>query len=165
MGQQYLGEIRIVSFNFPPKGWAFCNGQLLSIQQNTALFSLLGTYYGGDGIRTFQLPNLQAAMPVDQGNQFVIGQTGGEANHTLVMGEMASHNHLAQAVAATGTSDSASGNTWAQDTTPIFADTTNTTMFPGALTPYGNGQPHNNLPPYLALSFVIALVGIYPSRN
>src|SRR5271156_3830775 len=99
MATPFLGEVRIVSFNYPPKGWAFCNGQTLSISQNTALFSLLGTFYGGDGIQTFQLPNLQARMPLHAGPGFTQGQAAGEVNHTLIMTEMSSHNHLAQGVA------------------------------------------------------------------
>lgn len=165
MGVPYLAEIRIVSFNFPPKGWAFCNGQLLPINQYQALFSLLGTTYGGDGVRTFQLPNLQASMPIHVGNGFAQGQAGGEVNHTLISGEMPTHTHQAQGVSTTASSAAATSNTWASATQSPYATTTNTTLGPTALSSAGGSQPHNNMPPYLALSFIIALNGIFPSRN
>jgi microcystin-dependent protein len=165
MGTPYLSEIRIVSFNFPPKGWAFCNGQTLPINQNQALFALLGTTYGGDGITTFQLPNLQARMPVHVGNGFNLGQTGGEANHTLTMTEMPSHNHQAQGSSATASSPSAGGNTWAVSTKNPYSTTPNTTLSPATAGMTGGSQSHNNMPPYLTLNFVIALNGIFPTRN
>jgi len=165
MATPYLGEIRIVSFNFPPKGWALCNGQTLAINQNQALFALLGTTYGGNGQTTFQLPNLQAGMPVHQGNGFAQGQTGGESNHTLVTAEMPSHNHVAQGVSTNSSNPSATGNTWAASAENPYAATPNTTMSPNAVSITGGGQPHSNMPPYLVLNFIIALQGIFPSRN
>ncbi len=165
MGTPYLAEIRVVSFNFPPKGWALCNGQTLAINQNQPLFSLLGTTYGGDGIRTFNLPNLQGSMPVNVGPGFVQGQVGGEANHTLINGEMPTHTHQAQGVSTTASSPSASGNTWAAATQNPYSATPNTTLGPTALSSAGGSQPHPNMPPYLVLNFIIALNGIYPSRN
>src|ERR1700676_1322461 len=113
MSQQYLSEIRIVSFNYPPKGWAFCNGQTLPINQYQALFSLIGTYYGGDCITNFKLPNLQARMPVHQGPNYVIGQAAGESAHTLITQEMPGHQHQAQGFSGNATSDVATNNTWA----------------------------------------------------
>jgi len=165
MSEQYLGEIKLVSFNFPPKGWAFCNGQVMAISQNQALFALLGTYYGGDGIRTFQLPNLQAAMPIHQGNGYSLGQMGGESAHTLVTTEIPSHNHNAQGVSTNATSAAATGNTWPVCTQNAYGTAANTTMLPGTVSLAGGSQPHPNMPPYLVLSFIIALQGIFPSQN
>ena len=167
MGTPYLSEIRIVSFNFAPRGWALCNGQTLSINQNQALFALLGTTYGGDGITTFKLPNLQASMPVHQGNGFNLGNAGGEAAHTLTVPEMPSHTHTAQGVSTTATSPAATNNTWATSTANPYntQPPPNTTMSPATVAMAGGGQPHDNMPPYLTLNFVIALQGIYPSQN
>ena len=165
MATPFLSEVRIVSFNFAPKGWALCNGQTLSIQQNQALFSLLGTTYGGDGITNFKLPNLQASMPVNQGPGFSLGQAGGESSHTLILTEIPAHTHMAQGVSTTASAETAAGNTWAQSTQSPFATSANTTLKPTALGTIGSGLPHNNMPPYLVLNFVIALQGIFPSRN
>jgi len=165
MATPFLGEIKVVSFNYPPKGWAFCNGQIMSIAQNQALFALLGTTYGGNGIQTFALPNLQASMPVHVGSGFIQGQAGGEANHTLISGEMPLHTHQAQGVSTTASSPSATSNTWATATQNPYGTTPNTTLGPTALSSAGGSQPHPNMPPYLVLNFVIALTGIFPSRN
>ncbi len=165
MATPFVGEIKIVTFGFPPKGWAFCNGQLLSIAQNQALFSLLGTTYGGDGRTNFALPNLQSRMPIHVGNGFAQGATGGEVNHTLVTQEMPSHTHVAQGVSANATSATAAGETWAVSTQNPYNATPNTTLGPAAAASAGGGQPHPNMPPYLVLNFVIALSGIFPSRN
>jgi microcystin-dependent protein len=165
MGTPYLGEIRVFSFNYPPKGWAFCNGQTLAINQNQALFALLGTMYGGDGRTTFQLPNLQGRMPIHVGNTFTQGQVGGEANHTLTSTEMPSHNHSATGVTTAASSAAATNATWAASPKNPYSAAKNTVMAPGALGNIGDSQPHNNLPPYLTLSFCIALNGIFPSRN
>jgi microcystin-dependent protein len=167
MGTPYLSEIRIVSFNFAPRGWALCNGQTLSINQNQALFSLLGTTYGGDGITNFKLPNLQASMPLQQGNGFNLGNAGGEATHTLTVPEMPSHTHTAQGVSTTATAPSATNNTWATSTANPYntQPPPNTTLNPATIAMTGGGQPHDNMPPYLTLNFVIALQGIFPSRN
>src|SRR5580698_6197942 len=113
MGTPYLSEIRIVSFNFPPRGWAFCNGQTLAINQNAALFSLMGTTYGGDGITTFQLPNLQGRMPVHNGNGLPQGSVSGETTHTLITSEMPNHSHAATGVSTSATTPTATSNTWA----------------------------------------------------
>lgn len=165
MGTPYLAEIKIVSFNFAPKGWAFCNGQLLPISQNQALFSLLGTFYGGDGVETFRLPNLQASMPIHVGSGFVQGQVGGEVNHTLLLQEIPSHNHTAQGSPAAASSGSASGNSWAISAQEPYAASPNTTMAPAAAASAGGSQPHPNMPPYLVLNFVIAIAGIFPTQN
>lgn len=177
MSDQFLGEIRIFPFNFAPVGWAMCNGQILPISQNTALFSLLGTYYGGDGQSTFALPNLQGAAPMDMGNgagltQRVVGQTGGETSVTLALSQIPAHNHQVLASASAGTTNSPAAAGWAvphlgkTGINAYTADTThNVSMSPAALAMAGGGQAHNNMPPYLVLNFCIALSGIFPSRN
>ncbi|MGB6687508.1 MAG: tail fiber protein [Terracidiphilus sp.] len=165
MSTPYLGEIRIVSFNFAPKGWALCNGQTLAINQNAALFSLLGTTYGGNGTTTFALPNLQARMPVHVGSGFVQGQAAGEVNVTLITSQLPAHTHTAQGVTSNASSASATGNAWAVTAQNAYAASPNTTMAPAAAASAGGSQPHPNMPPYLVLNFVIALQGIFPSRN
>lgn len=165
MSEPFLGEIRIVSFNFAPKGWALCNGQLLPINQYQALFSLLGTTYGGNGIQNFQLPNYQARMPVHVGNGYVQGEAAGEAAHTLIQTEMPLHTHSAVGVTTNANSASASGNAWASSGQNPYAATPNTQMSPSVLKTTGGSQPHDNMAPYLTLNFVIALSGIFPSRN
>ena len=167
MGTPYLSEIRIVSFAFPPKGWALCNGQTLPINQNQALFSLLGTTYGGDGVTNFKLPNLQASMPIHQGNGYPLGAIGGESSHTLSSAEIPSHTHVAQGVSTPASSPTATGHTWAASTANPYntQPPPNTTLNPATLNSTGGSQPHNNMSPYLTLNFVIALQGIYPSQN
>lgn len=165
MSTPFLGEIRVFGFAFPPKGWALCNGQTLPINQNQALFALLGTMYGGNGTTTFQLPNLQARMPVHQGSEYVQGLAAGEAAHTLLTTEVPAHNHTATGVTTDASTSSAAGATWAASTKNPFSTAANTTMAPGALGNAGSSQPHDNMPPYLTLSFCIALQGIFPSRN
>lgn len=165
MAEPFLSEIRIMSFSFAPKGWAFCNGQLLPINQNQALFSILGTTYGGDGRTTFALPNFQGRMPIHQGQGFTIGQLGGEAAHSLTINEMPAHNHPAMG-AATANGFSPNGTVWAPaDGALEYYATPNTTMSPAAIANSGGSQPHENEAPYLVLNLIIALVGIFPSRN
>jgi microcystin-dependent protein len=164
MGTPYLSEIKIVSFNFAPKGWAFCNGQLLPINQNQALFSLLGTTYGGDGRVNFGLPNLQGRIPNHMGNGFVLGELGGEQAHTLNISELPGHNHVPVGSSAAPTVATAAGNLWASITN-LYAATSNVTMKPACITATGGSQPHDNMSPYLVLNFVIALQGIFPSQN
>lgn len=166
MSDPYIGEIRVVSFNFPPNGWAFCNGQLLPISQNQALFSLLGTNYGGDGQSTFGLPNLQGRMPIHPGNGYSVGQLGGAAAHTLTINEMPAHNHLAQGQSATATTGTIPANAvWAASAENPFAPTPNVGMSPVAIGNAGGSQPHENRPPFLVLNFIIALQGVFPSRT
>jgi microcystin-dependent protein len=163
----YLGQISIFSFGFAPKGWALANGQILPITQNTALFALLGTTYGGDGERTFQLPNFQARVPIHMGNGFSEGQVGGESIHTLINAEMPAHSHTVSANKNAGTQASPASNLWAADgdgNLP-YSSAGGQALAPGAIGTAGGGQPHNNMAPYLVLNFCIALQGIFPSRN
>ena len=165
MSEPFLGEIKLISWNFPPKGWTFCNGQLLPINQNQALFSILGTTYGGDGRVNFALPNFQARLPVHVGNGFTLGERGGEVAHTLNISELPAHNHPAIG-AATATGASPASNTWAPaDGSLQYYPTPNTAMNPAAIGNIGGNQPHENEAPYLVLNFIIALQGIFPSQN
>jgi microcystin-dependent protein len=172
MSTPYLGQITSFAFNFPPKNWALCNGQVLPINQNAALFSLLGTTFGGNGVSTFALPNLQGSFPTHSGtdsitgNTVVLGEVGGEINHTLTTAEMANHTHPMLACSAVGTSGSPVGNfpAPAANGQSLFASPANTTLGTGSGF-VGGGQPHNNMPPYLVINFCIALTGIFPTRN
>ena len=162
MSEPFLGEIKICAFNFAPKGWAMANGQLLSINQNQALFSILGTTYGGDGRVNFALPNFQGAMPIHMGGDFTLGQRGGEANHTLITSEMPAHTHGAIASTIAADQSTPANNLWAKGNN-AYNSSANVAM--NAISTVGGGQPHNNTPPYLVLNFAIALQGIFPSRN
>ena len=175
MSNQFVGEIRIFAGNFAPTGWAFCNGQLIPISQNTALFSLLGTAYGGNGKSTFALPNLQGSAPMQQGQgagltDRFIGETGGEATVTLLTSEMPAHNHQAMGI---GTSDQTApgpGVVWGsmagRNPPPLYSDAVpDVTMSPSATGATGSSFPHNNYQPLLVLNFIIAQQGIFPSRG
>ncbi|MFC6356146.1 phage tail protein [Luethyella okanaganae] len=164
MSEPFIGEIRMVSFNYAPKRWALCNGQLLPIAQNQALFSLLGTYYGGNGQTTFALPDLRERIPLHVGAGFIQGQTGGEAAHVLTIDELPSHAHGAVA-ATTADAISPSNAYWAGPRKPAYGPNPGTPLAAASLASSGGGQPHNNLPPYLVVNFAIALTGIFPSRN
>lgn len=166
MAEPFLAEIRMTSFNFPPKGWAFCDGQLLPINQNQALFSLLGTNYGGDGRVNFALPDLRGRTPIHVGSGHVLGQKGGEESHTLSVQEMPAHKHPVNATdAAAATSDPA-GALLASPVFDVYKQPSDlASMSPQAATNTGAGQAHQNMQPFLVLSFVIALQGIFPSQN
>jgi microcystin-dependent protein len=166
MAEPFLGEIRIFGFNFAPTGWAFCSGQLLPIQQNAALFSILGTTYGGDGTTSFALPDFQGRVPMHMGSGFVIGQRGGEEQHTLNISEYPQHVHPVAGQSGQRTSPTpaatavlASGDIYG------LGPPDNTTLSPLALGNSGGSQPHENRQPYLALNFCIAMQGIFPSQN
>jgi microcystin-dependent protein len=165
MSDPFLSEIRMFSFSFAPRGWALCNGQLLPINQNQALFALVGTTYGGNGQTTFALPNLQGSVPLHVGNNFTLGQVGGELTHTLSTGEMPQHSH--QPVGgSTATSPGPSGNVWGTTNQNNYSSAApDQTMNPASIGSAGSGQPHPNQPPFLVINFCIALVGIFPSRN
>ncbi|MCW2758588.1 MAG: tail collar protein [Nocardioidaceae bacterium] len=165
MSQPFIGEIKLVSFNFPPRGWAFCNGQLLPINQNQALFSILGTMYGGDGQTTFALPNLKGRTMIHAGNGYVQGQNGGAESHTLTINEMPQHVHPPVATTARATTGDPTNAIWATTPTAAYAPAPNGLMADTATADSGGSQPHENRPPFLVLNYVIALVGIFPSRN
>jgi microcystin-dependent protein len=165
MAEPFLSEIRIFSFNFPPKGWALCNGQLLPIAQNQALFSLLGTTYGGDGIRTFGLPNLQVRTAMHQSTNYIRGQVSGETAHTLTVNELPNHTHFAMASSNSPDLSTPLNAFWASNSTfGLYGSNINEAMSPASLAATG-AQPHDNMSPYLVVSFCIALLGIFPSRN
>jgi microcystin-dependent protein len=166
MSEPFLAEIRIVSFAFAPKGWALCNGQLLPINQNQALFALLGTTYGGNGTTTFALPDLRGRTAIHFGSAHFLGERSGEEAHTLVASEMPQHAHVVQATGNDGTTVVPTGNVLARVPARIYESPASlTTLRPETVTVAGGSQPHTNMQPYLVLSFVIALQGIFPSRN
>ena len=172
MANPFLGEIRAFPFNFAPKGWAFCDGQLMPISQNTALFSLLGTTYGGDGRTTFALPNLQGNAPLGFGqgpglSLYDLGETGGEEAVTLLQSEIPAHNHAAACNTNAADSASPGGEVWAPEVagSNAYGSAGGTAMSPSALSVAGGSQPHNNLQPYLVLNYCIALQGIFPARG
>ena len=175
MASPFVAEIRIFPFNFAPKGWAFCDGQILPLSQNTALFSLLGTTYGGDGKSNFALPNMQGNSPMHPGqgpglSLHDLGETGGSDTVSLLESEIPSHSHSANADSGAGSANDPTGNVWAsaqvlRQGQNLYATTGGTSMSGNALAPAGGDQPHNNLQPYLTLNFCIALQGVYPPRT
>ena len=166
MAEPFLSEIRIMSFNFAPKGWAQCNGQLLPINQNQALFSLLGTTYGGDGRVNFALPNTQGRTPIHVGGGHTLGERGGEQAHTLTQAEMPTHTHSVNGSSAlTGGNVSPNGRYLGGANNAYHSPTNLTTLDPTTVTNTGGSQPHLNMQPFLALNFCIALQGIFPSPN
>ncbi|WP_022901285.1 phage tail protein [Humibacter albus] len=166
MSDPYLGEIRLVSFSLLPKGWALCNGQILAINQNEALYSLLGTSYGGDGRTTFALPDLRARIPRGyDASRYAVGSSGGEAAHTLTVPEMAAHTHTV-AAGANAAQASPAGAVWGTTAAAVYqAAAPNTAMNAASISDSGGSQPHENRSPYLGLQFVIATQGIFPTRN
>ena len=173
MSEPFLAQIQIFGFNFAPQGWAFCNGQILSISQNTALFSLLGTLYGGNGTSNFALPNLQSRVAIGQGNGSgltprVVGEQGGEEFVTVLANQIPGHTHPARCNSAMGTSYDPTNQVWSQDAggNQEYGSTLAAgAMAPNAVQPAGGGGTHNNIQPFLALNFCIALQGIFPARQ
>lgn len=166
MAEPFLSEIRIMSFSFAPKGWALCNGQLLPINQNQALFSLLGTTYGGDGRVNFALPDLRARTPIHVGSGHTLGERGGEQAHTLGIAEIPTHAHVARATSNVGDSQSGTGKVLANVPGRIYADPASLVNLSGpTVTNVGGSQAHENRQPFLTLTFSIALQGIFPSPN
>jgi len=171
MSEPFMGEVRIFSNTFAPRGWAQCNGQFLPINQNQALFSLLGTMYGGNGQTTFALPDLRGAVPVHVGGGFTQGQVGGAATHTVTQTEMPAHNHLLNTSDAppevSPAGNIATGRTLAQAPALVYSDSaaTLTSFAPSSVSNVGGSQAHENRQPYAVLLFAIALLGIFPSRN
>jgi microcystin-dependent protein len=169
--EPFVGQILIVPFNFAPKGFAFCNGQILLISQNVALFSLLGTTYGGDGRTTFALPDLQGRVPIGMGqgpglSTYNLGQKGGEEFVTLTLAQIPSHSHIPMAGASPANSGSPAGNYWSMPRVLLYSSTApDTAMNPAALGMTGGGQPHENRKPFLVMNYIIALQGIYPARS
>lgn len=175
----YLGEIRMVGWGFTPTGWALCNGQLMAISQYAALFSLLGTYYGGDGVQTFALPNLQSRIPIHQGtglglSTYTMGQVGGSENVTLSSAQMPQHTHLVGvsnlvgSVADPTNAILAQGNSGTSRSPVAVTDYVTSaptgSLSPTALSVAGSNQPHSNIQPYLCISFIISLTGVFPAR-
>jgi microcystin-dependent protein len=166
MAEPFLSEIRLMSFVFAPRGWALCNGQLLPINQNQALFSLLGTTYGGDGRVNFALPDLRGRTPIHVGSGHTLGERGGEQAHTLSIAEIPTHTHAAAASSlATGGNANPTGRFLGSGNNVYHSPASLTSMTPGTVANTGGSQAHLNMQPFLTLSFCIALQGIFPSQN
>ena len=166
MSEPFLSEIKIVSFNFPPKGWALCNGQLLPINQNQALFALLGTTYGGNGQTNFALPNLRGRVPIHIGNGHTLGEAAGSTAVTVNIQQLPAHTHPVAVNKGVGAATNPNGTMIAKAPANTYGPVGQlVTMSPNAVTNTGGSQPHNNMMPYLVLNFIIALQGIFPSRN
>jgi microcystin-dependent protein len=165
MAEPFLSEIRIMSFGYAPRGWAMCNGQLLPINQNQALFSLLGTTFGGNGQTNFALPDLRGNVPIHVGQGFTLGEKGGEQAHTLTQSEMPTHFHIAQGSGNNGDNVIPTDNVFGVVTGVYGAPTNLTALQPASITNVGGSQAHLNMQPFLVLNFCIALQGIFPSPN
>jgi len=165
MADPFLSEIRIMSFGYAPRGWAQCNGQLLPINQNQALFSLLGTTYGGNGQTNFALPDLRGNVPIHVGGGFTLGQKGGQAAHTVTISEMPTHNHIVNANSGTGQNNPPAAFLCKAAANMYGPATQLALMNPQAVAAVGGSQAHENMQPYLTLNFCIALQGIFPSPN
>ena len=171
MAQPYVGEIRMFGGNFAPAGWAFCSGQLLPISENETLFNLIGTTYGGDGLSTFALPDLQGRLPMHMGSgaglsNRTLAENGGAEQITLTTQQIPAHTHVPQGDTNSGTSDDPTARVWASSSAIQFiAGPTNTTMNNSIMGNTGGSQPHNNMSPFLAVSFIISLFGIFPSQT
>jgi microcystin-dependent protein len=165
VSEPFLSEIKIVSFNFSPKGWAMCNGQLLPINQNQPLFALLGTTYGGNGQTTFALPNLRGQVPIHFGNGHTLGETGGSTSATLNIQQLPTHLHTLSASPTNADVPVPTGSFFGGANNAYTSAANLTTLDSRTVSNVGGSQPHNNMMPYLVLNFIIALQGIFPSRN
>ena len=167
MSTPYIGEIRVFAGNFAPVGWLLCQGQLLPIADYDVLFNLIGTTYGGDGQNTFALPDLASRIPYHQGSGYVLGQSGGVEQVTLTQQQIPAHTHNANASSANADQPGPAGNVWGAGSLTSYTSTqsANVTMNPAALVPAGGNQPHENMPPFVCVNFIIATEGIYPSPN
>ena len=171
MSAPFVGEIRLFAGNFPPQNWMFCDGQLLSIAQSEVLFDLIGTTYGGDGQTTFALPDMRGRVPVHQGgngtSNYVMGQSGGVENVTLTLNQMPQHTHAMSASTSAASAAHGPSEVLGSSTTTMLygTGTPNMAMDPNAITQFGGGQPHANVPPFVALSYIISLFGIFPTQN
>lgn len=166
MSEPFLGEVKMFGFPFAPTGWAACDGQVMSIPQNQALFALIGTAYGGNGVSTFNLPDLRGRVAVHMGNAIQRGNAGGEETHTLTITEMPLHQHIVKGSSAPPNQSSPSGNNWAAAPENVFTkQPSDGQLNPAAIGVAGESQGHPNLQPYLAVNYCIALQGIWPSRN
>ncbi|MBD2867717.1 phage tail protein [Paenibacillus arenilitoris] len=167
MSETFIGDIRLFGFGFTPRGWAPCQGQTLSIQQNQALFAIIGATYGGDGATTFKLPDLRGRAPVHTGNGVTLGQSAGEEKHTLTVNEMPTHTHTAMASEQSATSYTPVGNTWAPpgNSTNSYSQSPDSAMSPGAIAQAGGSAPHSNMQPYLAMNYCICVNGYFPTRE
>ena len=165
MSEPFLSEIKIVSFNFPPKGWAACNGQLLPINQNQPLFALLGTRYGGNGQTNFALPNLRGRVPIHEGSGHTLGEAAGSSSVTVNIQQLPTHAHFLQASQTNGDKPFAANNVLAAAGNAYGPANNLTSLFPTSVSNVGGSQPHNNMMPYLVLNFIIALQGIFPSQS
>lgn len=167
MSSPFIGEIRMFAGNFAPVGWAFCNGALIPISENDALFNLIGTTYGGDGQNTFALPNLQSRIPIHVGPGFALGQSGGVETVTLTTSQIPAHSHVPQCNSGTGNSLNPTGSVWAQPSTgtDYSSAAPSLVMDPAALGSSGGSQPHDNMAPFLVINFILSLFGIFPSQT
>jgi microcystin-dependent protein len=170
MSQPFIGEIRMFGGNFAPVGWAFCNGAIIPIDQNDALFNLIGTTYGGDGQTTFALPNLQSRVPIHVGPGFALGQSGGTESVTLTTSQIPAHSHVPVAFNSPppGNSNDPTNNVWASSTTGsvyVSGTAANVAMSADAIAPTGGSQPHDNMIPFLVINFILSLFGVFPSQT
>lgn len=165
MSEPFLGEVRLFANNYAPRGWMFCEGQILQINQNQALYSLLGSVYGGDGVKTFALPDYRGRVPIHVSQSISLGKAQGEAVHTLTINEMPQHTHQVSGSSNTQTAQSPANNTWAAFENLYGPAATMVQMSQAAIGTAGGSQPHNNMQPYLVLNYAIAVQGIFPTRN
>jgi len=167
MSSPFIGEIRMFGGNFAPAGWAFCDGSLIPISENDALFNLIGTTYGGDGQTTFALPDLQSRVPVHVGPGFALGQSGGTESVTLTTSQIPAHSHVPQCFAAAGNQAKPDGGVWASSSPATYFSNTPapTNMDPAAIAPSGGSQPHDNMLPFLVINFILSLFGVFPSQT